>query len=151
METLPPDSADHAEDFAHRYAITIDYHVARRMLELGIPPEEIGSSDPSRGIRYAAFMPHERTGGGNVPGRRLTVDSGVLNLDLFADLGPAVSSRWARSRLQDRLDAIIAHEHTKAAFGDHQNAVDRAADTELPIREEARRLLRAIAKGGSSR
>lgn len=151
METPPPDFADHAEDFAHRYVVAMDYHAASRMLELGIPPEEIGSTDPSRGIRYAAFMPHERTGGGNVPGRRLTVDSGVFNLDLFADLGPAVSSRWAQSRLRDRLDAIIAHEHTEAVLGDHQRAVDRAAETQLPIREEARRLLRVIAEGGSSR
>ncbi len=147
----PPDPAGHAADFAARYAEPMDYHVAQRMLDLGIPPEEVGSGDGGQGIRHTAFMAHERTGGGNVPGKRLTVDSGVFNPELFKDLGPEVSSSWAKSRLKDRLDAIIAHEYTEAATGGHMDAVRDSADTRLPIREGARRLLRTIAEGGLSR
>jgi hypothetical protein len=43
------------------------------------------------------------------------------------------------------MDAIIAHEHTESQGLPHDLTVERAADTELPIRTEARRLLRVIA------
>jgi hypothetical protein len=146
---IPADPALHALDFAQRYAEPIDYLVSQRMLELGIDSKHIGSSDLTQGIRHAAFNPFERTGGGNGPGGRLTVDSGIFNSDLHADLGKEVSSRWAKSRLRDRMDAIIAHEHTEFLGASHAEAEARAADTELPIRASARRLLRVI--GGRTR
>jgi hypothetical protein len=142
---IPFDAGLHAVDFSHRYAEPMDYHVGQRMTELGIPTDQIGSSVPVHGIRHAAFIPQEKTGGGNGPGGRLVVDSGVFNPDLHADLGQEVSSYWARSRLRDRMDAIIAHEHTEANGASHFEAAAHAADTELPIREDARKLLRVIA------
>jgi hypothetical protein len=135
----------HAVDFSHRYFEPMDYHAGNRMTELGIPPDEIGSSVPIRGIRHASFIPHETTGGGNGPGGRLVVDAGVFNPDLHADLGPEISSYWARSRLRDRMDAIIAHEHAESKGASHLEASAHAAETELPIREDARTLLRVIA------
>ena len=93
----PADPDLHAVDFSHRYFEPMDYHVGNRMTELGIPTAQIGSSVPVRGIQHACFIPHETTGGGNGPGGRLVVDSGVFNPDLHADLGPEVSCYWARA------------------------------------------------------
>jgi hypothetical protein len=143
------DPAWHALDFAQRYADPMDYLVSQRMLELGIHPDHIRSSDLTHGIRHAAFNPFERTGGGNGPGGRLTVDSGIFNTDLHSDLGKEVSSAWAKSRLRDRMDAIIAHEYSGFLGASHAEAEARAADTDLPITTRARRLLRVI--GGRSR
>ncbi len=41
---VPVDPADHAEDFAHRYAVDLDWQATLRMEALGIPKERIGSS-----------------------------------------------------------------------------------------------------------
>jgi len=72
----------------------------------------------------------------------LTLDSGVLNPELLGTL-PG-SGEWAKARLRDRFDAAIAHEHEEARRGgSHVEALRHAPDTELPIREGARRILRA--------
>jgi hypothetical protein len=134
--------ADHAADFAARYAEPMDYLVSQRMLELGIPPKRIGSSDLEHGISHAAFMPHDRIGGSNGAGGRLTVDSGVFNPELMA--GMPGEKEWPRERVTNRLDAVIAHEYEEAKRGSHAEALERGPDTELPIREGARRLLRAM-------
>ena len=49
----------------------------------GIPTDRIGAT--KYGSPHRAFWPEECTGGGNAPGRRLSVDSGVFNPDLMAD------------------------------------------------------------------
>jgi hypothetical protein len=135
------DPAEHARDFAERYAEPMNYHVENRMMELGIPTDRIGA----RKYRcpHRAFWPEETTGGGNVPGRRLTVDSGVFNAELMANR-PEAGEVWAKSRLRDRIDAIIAHEDAESLTGDHDLAEAMALDTTLPIRDGARQILRAI-------
>lgn len=139
-DTSPKDPTDHAEDFASRYAQELDYPTGDRMAELGIPTDQIGSRTPGQG--HACFMPHERTGGGNDPPGDLTLDSGVLNPTLLGKL-PA-SQEWAASRLRDRFDAAIAHEHEEARRGgSHVEALWHARDTELPISESGRYILRA--------
>jgi hypothetical protein len=143
------DPALHAVDFSHRYAEPMDYHVANRMMELGIPANRIGSSDVDLGIRHAAFHPQDRIGGSNSPGGRLTVDSGVFNPELMA--GNHAAKVWPRSRLRDRLDAIIAHEYEEAQGDGHMAALARGPDTELPIREGARELLRSMRGDPSER
>ncbi len=143
IEKPPDDPADHAQDFASRYAEVMDYLTGDRMTELGIPTGKIGTRVPGQG--YFTFVPSERTGGGNDPRGGLTVDSAIFNPDLYADLGEEVSSFWAKSRLRDRMDAVIAHEHAEALGATHLEAVEHAADTQLPIREGARILLRVIA------
>jgi hypothetical protein len=55
----PPDPADHAEDFSHRYAQEMDYLTGDRMTELGIPTNKIGSRVPGQG--HATLIPHERS------------------------------------------------------------------------------------------
>ena len=137
----PPDPADHADDFARRYAQELDYLTDDRMAELGIPTEQTGSRTPSQG--HACFMPHERTGWGNDPAGGLTLDSGVLNPELMGTLSG--NQEWAKARLRDRFDAAISHEHEEARRGgSHVEALRHAPDTELPIREGARHILWAM-------
>ena len=61
------DPAQHARDFAERYAEPMNYHVENRMMEIGIPTDRIGAR--KYGNPHRAFWPEETTGGGNVPGR----------------------------------------------------------------------------------
>jgi hypothetical protein len=142
------EAADHAEDFARRYAEPLDWQVAIRMEELGIPNDRIGSSDRGHGLSGRAFNPYERDGGGNTPDGRLNLDSGILNPELFRQLGPEASTAYAKARLRDRMDAGIAHEYEEVkGGGDHVYAYEHAPDTELPIRREARDLARKIREG----
>jgi hypothetical protein len=107
------DPEAHAADFAARYAEPMNYLVEQRMMDLGIPAGQIGSSDTLQGIRHAAFMPHDRIGGSNGAGGRLTVDSGVFNTELMT--GKPGEKQWAEERLINRLDAVITHEYEEAA------------------------------------
>jgi hypothetical protein len=61
--------------------------------------------------------------------------------------GREASTLWAKSRLRDRIDAIVAHEHLEAQGKPHEELVQRAPDTELPIGENARKILRSMAEG----
>ena len=95
-------------------------------------------------FRRAAFFPKEGSGGAHSPGARINLNSGILNPALLAPkLGPVVKSLWAKGRLRERMDAVIAHEdieglrvfageEVKAA---HAVAVALAPDTPLSIRE----------------
>jgi len=132
----------HATDFSHRYADLINFHVENRMMEFGIDPNRIGSSDIDYGIRHAAFHPQDTIGGSNGAGGRLTVDSGVFNPDLM--FGQHAEKVWPKARFRDRLDAIIAHEYEEAKGLSHVAALAHGPDTELPIREGARKLLRSM-------
>ena len=137
------DPEAHAVDFAARYAEPMNYLVEQRMMDLGIPTGQIGSGDALHGIKHAAFMPHDRIGGSNGPGGRLTVDSGVFNTELMS--GKPGEKQWAADRLANRLDAVIAHEYEEASHGgSHVAALEYGPDTDLPIREDARKLLRAM-------
>ena len=110
------------------------------MIDLGISTEAIGSRDPVMG--HSAFMPHERTGGGNDPTGGLTLDSGVFIPDLLGRL-PG-HREWSQARLRDRIDAAISHEYEEARHGGHIEALQTAPDTLLPIREGGRLILRAM-------
>jgi predicted RNA binding protein YcfA (HicA-like mRNA interferase family) len=58
----------------------------------------------------------------------------------------AVVVTYSSPILPHRIDGIIAHEFEELrADGDHAQVVKRAAKTELPISDEARRLNRARA------
>lgn len=118
------------------------------MHELEIPEDQIGSSDYARGVPWRVFFPNESTGGGNTPGGRISVDSGVLNPRLNAAMNDeSAQIVWEKSRLRDRIDAAIAHEFEEARLGTHDEALVAAPVTSLPIGEKARLILRAIANG----
>lgn len=73
---VPADPADHAEDFAHRYAEPLDWQAGIRMEELDIPKDRIGSNDHLHGIVGRAFNPYEREGGGITHAGQVNLDSG---------------------------------------------------------------------------
>jgi hypothetical protein len=152
-EPIPADPSEHAVQFAQDWYDRLESHSRRRMRELEIPDHRIGAYDIDFDFRHAAFFPKERPGGAHSPGARINLNSGILNPALLAPkAGPEVATLWAKGRLRDRMDAIIAHEdieglrvtageEMKAA---HDAAVALAPDTPRPIREGARRILRAI-------
>jgi hypothetical protein len=69
--------------------------------------------------------------------------SGVFDTELMAKR-PEAGAVWAKSRLRDRIDAVIAHEEAESLTGDHDLAEAMAPETALPITNEARQILRAI-------
>ena len=79
-------------------------------------------------------------------GDKIAADAGLFDADLMTrEYGPEIGKKWEHDRLRDRLDQIIAHEHTEAMGISHEEAVQCAAETPLAIREKARERLRAIA------
>ena len=142
MPDAPPtDLADHAEDIAHRYEVPLEQYCAIRMQELGIPEHLQGATDFDGDGRWRAFIARERQGGNITDG--ISVNSGVLNPKLFEGKGRRL---WARARMADRIDAVIAHEYEEDRLGTHDLAIKHAPKTELPIRPEARRILKAMAR-----
>lgn len=115
------------------------------MRQLRVPERQIGVRRRERNYRRVAIIPSERDGGGITPDG-INVDSGVLNPQLNAEeIGPRASAIWEKARSRDRIDAVIAHEHEESITGTHKGAEMCAADTALPISDNARRILRAIA------
>ena len=118
------------------------------MEELGIPHDKIGSSDHLTGVAWRAFFPHERDAGGRSTGGRINIDSGVLNPEWNAErIGPRAQAKWEKSRLRDRIDATIVHEHEEHRGGSHEYAVENAPDTKSSVGGRVRALLRAIRLG----
>lgn len=150
---VPFDPADHAEDFAHRYAEPLDWLAGIHLKERGIPKERIGSNDHDHGLAGAAFNPFERHGGCITCAGQVNLDSGSFNPDLLTnDYGKKAGKLWAGSRLRDRWDALTAHEDTEwREGGDHEAAVWKAPETELPISDRARRSLISIRRGWRGR
>ncbi len=71
----------------------------------------------------------------------------MFETDLMTRIfGPKIGEKWAKDRLRDRLDQIIAHEYAEASGISHAEAVQRAAETPLTIREKARERLREMAE-----
>jgi hypothetical protein len=117
------------------------------MQELGIPDEMNGEPDYDGDGWRQAFNPFGRQGGGCVTG--VVVDSGVLNPELLkGKKGPRL---YPRMRLRDRIDSAIAHEYEELRHSTHGEALKAAAETKLPIRDEARRLNRAMARSSARR
>ena len=97
-QPVPPDGADHAEQFALNWYDRLESFSRRRLRELGIPDDQIGAHDDDFDLRLAAFYPKERTGGGISPGARINLNSGVFNPDLLVPHpSPSVSSIWRKA------------------------------------------------------
>ena len=80
-------------------------------------------------------------------GDQINADAGLFDTGLMGRrYGAAIGGKWANDRLRDRLDQVIAHEYAEAAGISHEEAVQRAAETTLAIRETARERLRAMAE-----
>lgn len=137
----PTDPADHAVDFARRWTDRLNSYCLGRMRALGVPKDLAGAPDWDGDKTWKAFIDQERDGGSITTG--IAVNSGVLNPDLLEGKGRRI---WPHARLRDRIDAVIAHEYEEARTGTHVGALKAAAKTKLPISEEARRILRAMAR-----
>ncbi len=139
----PADPGLRAHQIELEWADVAECYVRRRNRELGIPEGMNGQPDFARDGTWRAFDPNTRTGGQNTIG--VVVNSGILNPELLK--GEKGGRIWPRMRLEDRIDAIIAHEYEELlAHGVHVNALKAAAATKLPISDEARRLNRARAR-----
>jgi hypothetical protein len=101
-----------------------------------------GEPDYEGDGRWRAFDPFGREGGGCVTG--VVVDSGMRNRGLLK--GKKGGRIYPHMRLRDRIDSSIAHEYEELRHGSHVQALKAAAKTKLPIRDEARRLNRAMAR-----
>ena len=138
LPAIPADPAEHAKRVAREWQDVAESYARRRMNELGIPEEMIGSSDHRSGVERRAFFPDEVDGGGVAPGGRISVDSGVLNPELHP------VEEWRDAPLRARFSSAIAHEYEEAIGGSHEHAVEHAPETDLPVGEPVRKLLRAI-------
>jgi hypothetical protein len=141
-QRIPSDPAEHAQHVAREWRDVGQSYAERRMRELGIPKDKIGADDPRAGKPWRVFDPDEITGGSVSTG--IVIDSGVLNPDLLK--GKKGGRIWPKASLRDRIDAIIAHEWAEDQTLDHSQALKAAAKTELPVREGARRILKAMAR-----
>jgi hypothetical protein len=61
------------------HAQALDQWAALFMKKLGIDDDRIGASDRKHGVEWRAFFPKGQDGGGNSPGQRLNLDSGIFN------------------------------------------------------------------------
>jgi hypothetical protein len=110
----------------------------------GIDDDRIGASDRKHGVEWRAFFPHEQDGGGNSSGQRLNLDSGVFNDNLMQPFGTRAHRAWRRSSVETRALAVLAHQNEESQGHTHEEAVEMAPDTALPITHAARGLLRII-------
>jgi hypothetical protein len=66
--------------------------------------------------------------------------------------GEACGDLWRKTRLKDRIQAIVACEKAEYEYdGDHELALIAAPETTLPISHAARELLRAQEAGWKTR
>jgi hypothetical protein len=149
LPAIPADPAEHARRVAREWQDVAESFVRRRMKELGIPPERIGSPDYRFGADKLAFNPHELDAGGVAPDGRINVDAGVLNPEQRTHLGPPAPEAWRKVRLRTRIDAAIAHEDAEWRNGSHAAAIELAPETDLPVGGEPRKRLRSIRLGSS--
>jgi hypothetical protein len=106
--------------------------------------DRIGASDRKHGAEWRAFFPHEQDGGGNSPGQRLNLDSGIFNDGLMQPVGLRADRAWRRASVETRAMAVLAHEDVESKGYTHEEAVEMAPDTGLPVTHAARELLRII-------
>jgi hypothetical protein len=146
MTPRKPDrrDAEGARAYAIQNAEALDQWAALFMNKLGIDRDRIGASDRKHGVEWRAFFPHEQDGGGNSPGQRLNLDSGIFNDDLMQPLGMQADRSWRRASVETRAMAVLAHEDVESWGHTHEEAVEMSPDTKLPITHAAKELLRII-------
>jgi hypothetical protein len=115
--------------------------IKKRMTDLGIPKDNIGIHgvvDESG----EAFAPDGLTRGGNVPGKGISVHGNVIE-------NWAGFPEWDAANIDDRIDAIIAHEWMEFNGGlTHLETVEAAPWSGLAITKKARELLVVMRKNG---
>jgi hypothetical protein len=127
-----------------QHAEAMDQWSALLMEKLGIDKDRIGAKDRRNNVQWRAFFPDEQDGGGNSPGGRLNLDSGVFNDDLMQTLGARAEKAWRGASVETRAMVVLPHEEIESRGYTHEDAVEMAPDTALPITHAARELLRII-------
>ena len=132
---------------ADQYQDRLNQVVGNRMRRVGVPEEMIGIDyygvDPGPFVRYdpPQLGGNIRAGRHGKPG--INVDPAVFDAD--APKMGSLSS-WRLASVQDRIDAVIAHEYTEALAPPGQDfqiyALTSAEDTPLQISDRARQILR---------
>jgi hypothetical protein len=76
-----------------------------------------------------------------------------MNLDAMdKPYGEVCGDLWRKTKLRDRMQAIIVHELAEYQHdGDHELALIDAPDTDLPIGHRAREILRKMEAGWKGR
>jgi hypothetical protein len=74
----------------------------------------------------------------------LNLDSGIFNDDLMQPFGTRADRAWRRASVETRAMAVLPHEDVESRGHTHEEAVEMAPDTALPITHAARELLRVI-------
>jgi hypothetical protein len=73
-------------------------------------------------------------------------------LDIPGQTDQSAQRTWKRTRLKDRVQAIIVHELAEHEYGDdHELALIAGPVTELPISHAARELLKRMEAGWKTR
>jgi hypothetical protein len=153
LPAVPSDPAEHAVDFSRRYAEDLEIATGQVMLDLGLSAHEMGLRDPHRNLEHHAFFPDEGDGGGVSHAGQINLDSGVMNPSVMdGPYGEECGRLWRKSKLRDRMQAIIAHERAEWEHnGDHELALIAAPETDLPISKRAKEILREQESGWKGR
>jgi hypothetical protein len=136
--------AEGALAYSIRHAEALDQWAAIFMEKMGIDKDRIGAKDRRNNVEWRAFFPDEQDGGGNSPGQRLNLDSGIFKDDLMQPMGPRADKAWRRASVETRAMAVMPHEDIESRGHTHEEAVEMAPDTTLSISHAARELLRII-------
>jgi hypothetical protein len=136
--------AEGALAYSIQNAEALDQWTAIFMEKMGIDKDRIGAKDRRNNVEWRAFFPDEVDGGGNSPGGRLNLDSGLFNDDLMQPMGPRSDKAWRRASVETRAMAVLPHEDLESWGHTHEEAVEMAPETTLPISHAARGLLRII-------
>ena len=82
------------------------------------------------------------------PAGRLTLDSGIINTELLTrDYGEEVAEVWAENAIEAAYGAHNTHQLAESEAGSHAEALRDAADTRLPVSQEARELFAGDGEG----
>ena len=104
MTPRKPDrrDAEGARAYAILNAEALDRWATIFMEKMGIDKDRIGAGDRKHGVEWCAFFPHEQDGGGNSPGARLNLDSGLFNDELMQLLGSRADRAWRWASVETR-------------------------------------------------
>jgi hypothetical protein len=151
-EAPAEDMAEHAVDFGWRYAEDLDLVAGQAMMDLNLTEGQMGARDPHRPGEHHCFHPEDRTGGSVSHAGQVTIDSGIMNPHLLdAGFDEDTQKLWRKTKLRPRAEAIIAHELAEHEYGDHELALIAVAETDLPVSNAARELLKQMEKGWRGR
>ena len=134
--------------------------IAKRMRELGIPENNIGVKkrvyDPVSGELQSerpmiaakengeALNTSNYDRGGNMRSFRSADEVEELGISVHGNVFDDWQGfeLWNQSSVEDRIDAIIAHEWSEFNELTHWETVEMAPETKLPVTERAREMLR---------